>query len=86
MYINRQQASARCYVALHSPCLKDYIVHSTIYSHVLINTLFSNMLHYTTCKICIVKKSKIAQMVEQVPCNFFTKGPEFKSQLGRVFL
>ena len=27
-----------------------------------------------------------AQMVEQVLCKIFTKGPEFKSWLGRVFL
>ena len=24
-------------------------------------------------------------MAEEVLCNFFSKGPEFKSQLGRVF-
>ena len=31
------------------------------------------------------ERSEIVQMVEQVLCNFFTKGPEFKSRFGRDF-
>ena len=37
-----------------------------------------------TCSEC--EKKQIAQMVDQVLCKFFTKGPEFKSLLGKIFL
>ena len=37
-------------------------------------------------KIITVLKSEIAQIVEQGLDNIFSRGAEFKSQLGRVFL